>query len=1149
MTRWINIELRLDGFEVDELLQTYNKLRYFIENDYETLTTEDWINFTDNISAVLKRSYDDWEYLFQSNSQQFNLTLVHSKSEILNLPWQEARIDGKWPLFHFTNINISYSKKPIASCGYSLSSLPLKVLVVISSPIDYNNRLNYEKEFSELRKALFHLEVEMLAKITITSSGSIEQLKKELDENSYDILHFNGHSNYLMGKSYLVLEDPHTLYHVNIPSEEFVDAISKSKNGKKIKLIFLGSCNSATEITNDEGPTGIAQQLIDAGFSAVLAMTMKTMDETLNIFASTFYAELAMGKELVDAVKSAQMAISQRVSENQRIIPRLYLGKEVNRLFDSSGISKFNRSTTKVSFNIPGFPQFESLSFNNLNFYGRRIETEFCIRAIKESNGVRITGLIGTGKTALAINIAERLLADFDPYYFNVLETKLDSVYNLIRKEKGKKIHKEKIFIFDNYNYIQTRRTPKPLKEGYERLLEELVINYKIKIIIVCQFAIDLPSKLKLMDLQICHADSLDFNYAVWQLFSSILTDDTKDKVLTEISNLCFNNYLMLKKLKNTIDNGHLSLKKVLNFDEDKLQFRYWFIEAINLFKILDHLSSETRKVLFFINYYPQPILIKALEIQKALEGINIIESINELCDWSLVEVKESTLLREKVWYASDIVNYCLSIEIAKNQVQEIEDFSFHAAYEYLFEIFKTTQERGYLNSAYHFASQSRDKKYVSEVGPILVDHLHGIEEYERSIEVGEEILKILGKNDAPAKLFNQMGVIYRNLNKIEKSFKYFELGLSRALENNDIKLSTTISLNIIRLLISDGKNQKAFKFSENIIKRVEGCNDESEAFLYQNLAYIMADEFGDHKTSLFYAEKSKKIYNSLNNLSGLAASQVPIIEILISEGNTKEAEYKIRESLELTELSKNSAISATIQFLLAKLLFRKGEINATKSVLNPLLGYCEAVNDIQLMVKVEDLIRKTSNIFDEKSLLKKIESSKEEEKYISLISYVIDLSSHYLDNSNWTKAKGLLLKYGVPSTYKVENFRMICSIHNQLGMAYKNLGDLGKAFESMKLAYDLAKDLNDVYLSYIIAWNLGDIYFDLSKIILGRDLHFEALLLAKRMGNFNYEMELIESLTPCCLETGDHEKLKYLKTRNSEIKHRIPKSGENNDE
>jgi tetratricopeptide (TPR) repeat protein len=201
---------------------------------------------------------------------------------------------------------------------------PLRVLVVDSAPRGLP-RLDGQLEASDISRALAgvvaqgRVEVETLEHATL--SGTLNALREAAAANpprSFHVLHWIGHGyvDPVTGANQLLFED----------DEGGVDRVDGARLasvlvGSEIRLVLLNACHSAAPATEGlvatpaaETTRGIAEVLLTMGIPAVVGMRVAVLDDTARRFAREFYAALADGRGVDEAVLDARILVTGRAS-------------------------------------------------------------------------------------------------------------------------------------------------------------------------------------------------------------------------------------------------------------------------------------------------------------------------------------------------------------------------------------------------------------------------------------------------------------------------------------------------------------------------------------------------------------------------------------------------------------------------------------------------------------------------------------------------------------------------------------------------------------------------------------------------------------------------------------------------------------------
>lgn len=208
--------------------------------------------------------------------------------------------------------------------------LPLRVLGVISAPRDLPS-LDTDREREQLERALAGRAGQGLAEVT-WAPPTWAGLHEMLMSGPWHVLHFTGHGDYDPDRDEGVLaltrEDGRPDL---IEASRFADLLRQA--GPMPRLVVLNSCSGAAT-----GPadlfSGTAAALVRSGVAAVTAMQFSISDPAAVAFAHGFYAALARGRGVDEAVTAGRIAILGTSSRTlEWITPVLYLRGNGTRLF------------------------------------------------------------------------------------------------------------------------------------------------------------------------------------------------------------------------------------------------------------------------------------------------------------------------------------------------------------------------------------------------------------------------------------------------------------------------------------------------------------------------------------------------------------------------------------------------------------------------------------------------------------------------------------------------------------------------------------------------------------------------------------------------------------------------------------------------
>ncbi len=267
------------------------------------------------------------------------------------LPW-ELLCDENGPLLLG---DISLSR--YITMGESIPSIPiqdrLEVLLIVSRPTDLVH-IDERDEHTGIETALRGLERQGSLRLTVVNPPTFAKLEECLNNNHYDIIHFDGHGELVWkcsqcGKTRLYIYDKCGPDCGQVFSEEVgdqvqgrlafeaptphrrSDLIDQEKLGrllskKHVPLFFASACQSGI-VGGKSIFNNISPQLIRSGVLAVVGMQFSIPAKSSVIFAAAFYSALAEGLTLPECVMNGRIALSndRSTSSPTWYIPVLYL--------------------------------------------------------------------------------------------------------------------------------------------------------------------------------------------------------------------------------------------------------------------------------------------------------------------------------------------------------------------------------------------------------------------------------------------------------------------------------------------------------------------------------------------------------------------------------------------------------------------------------------------------------------------------------------------------------------------------------------------------------------------------------------------------------------------------------------------------------
>lgn len=225
---------------------------------------------------------------------------------------------------------------------------PLRVLVMASVPQDLQH-LDANGEIEQIRQSLAALDIKNV-EIFVLKQATRNSLEEALEEargldKPFHIFHFIGHGAFDAEKKegVLLFEDADK-NSVVIGHEDLGRVLQPYRTD--LRLAVLNSCEGARISVSDSYSSVAAKLMQVAEIPAVVAMQFAVTDGAAIVFAKSFYAQLAVGESLEQAVDAARLAVNnpdnyarlvppkQMRAEKEWATPVFYLRTNNGSLFE-----------------------------------------------------------------------------------------------------------------------------------------------------------------------------------------------------------------------------------------------------------------------------------------------------------------------------------------------------------------------------------------------------------------------------------------------------------------------------------------------------------------------------------------------------------------------------------------------------------------------------------------------------------------------------------------------------------------------------------------------------------------------------------------------------------------------------------------------
>jgi len=358
------------------------------------------------------------------------LELVYeAEGWLLSLPLEAARLARRGDAVLALEARVRVRRRPIGVVREPQPALahPLKILVAVAAPTAAPGRrgggpLDFELEQHTILEAVEDQALLGRAEVRMLEVASLNQLRRALERDAYHVLHLSGHG----GPGIVMLEDD-DFGEAPTTAAELADVLAAT--GRPVPLVVLSACNSATG--GDTDPAGIAGQLVALGVDRVLAMQARVTDRYANDLARGVYERLAQdeGGAVGVALAQARQELETRRrgatgaagAAGQLIAPEYATATLVAAGADRPIVD--HRADAQPLHDPPVHevhPLLPQLAIEE--FIGRRAERQEALHALRDEQrfvaahgrcaGVVITGMGGTGKSALAGRVAARMIEE-----------------------------------------------------------------------------------------------------------------------------------------------------------------------------------------------------------------------------------------------------------------------------------------------------------------------------------------------------------------------------------------------------------------------------------------------------------------------------------------------------------------------------------------------------------------------------------------------------------------------------------------------------------------------------------------------------------------------------------------------------------------
>jgi tetratricopeptide (TPR) repeat protein len=380
-----------------------------------------WAGVEAGASRRFSVSVDD--SLLHGSSEAEKKLAQEAATALLALPW-ELLHNGDGFLFQGARPSRVRRRLPNKrTLAVPVVAPPIRVLLITSRPED-DACAYLDHRASALPLVAATEELGDVLRLSLLHPATYPALEAELARaqqagEPYHVVHFDGHGVYdrRVGLGGLCFEDPSDSNKLTGRRHQtvYTNQLGPLLNNYRIPLVLLDACQSAQA---EAGAESVASELLQRGVASVVAMSHSVLVETARRFVASFYAELARGQRVGQAMLAGQRALHSDPRRGQRygigelkladwFVPVLYQEKADPQLFTASPAPQTKEDLgARLRARLGAVPP-EPV---DTGFVGRSRDLLALERLLRQERWAVVRGQGGEGKTALAAELARWLV-------------------------------------------------------------------------------------------------------------------------------------------------------------------------------------------------------------------------------------------------------------------------------------------------------------------------------------------------------------------------------------------------------------------------------------------------------------------------------------------------------------------------------------------------------------------------------------------------------------------------------------------------------------------------------------------------------------------------------------------------------------------
>lgn len=337
---------------------------------------------------------------------------------LLGLPWELLHDDGGFLFQGASPTRVRRRLPGTRAFDAPVVAAPIRILLVTARPEDDAcSYIDHRASALPLVDAMESLGG--LVQLHILRPPTLAALSEELDrarrnKKPYHVVHFDGHGVYdrRVGLGGLCFELPQDVSKLDRRRHQtiYTEQLGPILRDHRIPLVFLEACQTAKA---EDASESVASELLQRGVASVVAMSHSVLVETARRFVEKFYAALAEGSRVGDAMLAGQRELKNNSFRGRTFgtgqlrledwfVPVLFQEKEDPQLFWQTTSPQTQEDVkTALAARMGELPDPPATGF-----IGRSRELLTLERLLHRERYAVIRGQGGEGKTALAAELA-----------------------------------------------------------------------------------------------------------------------------------------------------------------------------------------------------------------------------------------------------------------------------------------------------------------------------------------------------------------------------------------------------------------------------------------------------------------------------------------------------------------------------------------------------------------------------------------------------------------------------------------------------------------------------------------------------------------------------------------------------------------------